>query len=75
MREGGQVIRQPQFTERTILTPLWCKNARLLTSQHLIPVEDHTLPRPCGWRHKRITVALLIVLNLALGLAIYTVWS
>jgi hypothetical protein len=63
-------MKQPQFTERTILTPLWRENARLLAAQHLIPYDDHSLPVACGWNHPRITLALLIALNFTLALAI-----
>lgn len=66
-------MTQPQFTERTILSPLWKENARLLVSQHLHPVEDQTRPRPCGWNHPRITLALLILLNITLAFAIRTI--
>lgn len=68
------MTRQPQFTERTILSPLWRENARLQASQHLKPCEDHSVPRPCGWDHQRITLALLIVLNHALFGAIIAIW-
>ena len=67
-------MRQPQFTERTILTLLWRENARLQARLHLKPCEDHTLPRPCGWKHEPITIAFLVWLNLALAFALYIVW-
>ena len=66
--------RQPQFTERTILSPLWRENARRQFSQHMKPCDDHSAPRPCGWNHQRITILMLILLNYAITLAILAVW-